>query len=394
MSTGRLKVKALDAALAAGMKIDNVEQFCRELGVTTRTFYRHRARIEAEGQWSPRSRRPHTSPAQAKPDLEAWICKLRADLGIDNGADFIRIALQRVHADTGPSWRVPARSTINRVLRRHNLLEANPKKRPRSSWRRFSFAQPRDCYQIDATEVTLADGSKAVVFEVIDDSSRTLVACRAAHSETSNAAVAAITKAITDYGAPAIVLSDNGAAFTHRLIKPGAAPSRFARTVNSYGTRLIHSSPYHPQTCGKVERHHQTLKKWLKTQRPPTSLRTLQRLLDTYRDYYNQHRPHSALPGRITPQQAWTTAPTLGGPSHLPIQTDATVHTCPVYDTGTISVGTHRIGIGRAYYGLTLTAIRVGSHATVYNPDGEPIGYAHLEPGRESYVPLTHIQDH
>jgi transposase InsO family protein len=392
MATRRLKVKAMDAALVAGVKIDNVERFCREHGVRTRTFYRHRARVAAEGQWHEHSRRPHTSPAQAQPELDAWICKLRADLGVDNGADFIGVALRGVHAKTSPAWRVPARSTINRVLRRHNLLAVNPAKRPRSSWRRFSFAQPRDCYQIDATEVKLAGGGKAVIFDVLDDCTRQLVACHAAPSETAQAAVAAITKAINAYGAPALVLSDNGAAFTHRLIHPDGAPSRFARAVTAWGTRLIHSSPYHPQTCGKVERHHQTLKKWLDAQPPATNLRALQRLLETYRDYYNGHRPHSALPGRITPHQAWLQAPALGGPSHLPIQADASVHRCPVYDTGTIGVGKHRIRIGRAYHGIILTAIRDGDHATVYNPDGSPLGHAYLEAGK-NYVPLIRLQD-
>ncbi len=382
----------MDAALVAGVKIDNVQRFCRELGVNTRTFYRHRARIEAEGRWHEHSRRPRTSPAQAGPELDAWICKLRTDLGVDNGADFIRAALQRVHAQTGPSWPVPARSTINRVLHRHHLLQTNPAKRPRSCWRRFSFAQPRDCYQIDATEVKLAGGAKAVVFDVLDDCTRLLAACHAAPAETAHAAVTAITIAVNGHGPPGIVLCDNGAAFTHRLINPDAGPSRFARTTTAFGAHLIHSSPHHPQTCGKVERHHQTLKKWLTTQPAQTNLRGLQQLLDTYRDYYNHHRGHSALPGRTTPHHAWTTAPTHGGPGHLPTQTDATVHTCPVYDTGVIAVGNTRIGVGRARYGHTLTAIRDGDHATIYNPDGHPIGHAHLEPGK-TYVPLTPTQD-
>jgi putative transposase len=392
MATGRLKVKAMDAALAAGVRIDNVEWFCREHGVSTRTFFRHRARIAVEGQWRERSRRPYSSPGRAGPELAAWICKLRADLGADNGAEFIRDALRDVHARTGPSWPVPSRSTINRVLSRHGLLAPSPAKRPRSSWRRFSFAQPRDCYQIDATEVTLAGGDTVVVFDVLDDCTRRLVACHAAPSETAAAAVTALGRAVEACGAPGLVLSDNGAAFTHRLITPGAGPSRFARAVTAAGSRLIHSSPYHPQTCGKVERHHQTLKKWLKTQPPAANLRALQRQLDTYRTHYNQQRRHSALPARATPHHAWHTAPTLGGPQHLPIQTDATVHHCTVYTTGVINVGTHRIGVGRAHHGHPLTAIRDGTHATVYNHDGDPIGHAYLEPGK-SYVPLTHHQD-
>jgi putative transposase len=391
MASGRLKVKAMDAAMVAGVKIDNVERFCRELGVTTRTFYRHRARIEAEGRWQERSRRPRTSPGRSDPDLEAWICKLRADLGVDNGADFIQVALRAVHAQTGPRWAVPARSTINRVLGRHGLLTPTPTKRPRSSWRRFSFAQPRDCYQIDATEVELADGGKAVAFDVLDDCTRQLVACHAAAAETSHAAVVAITKAIREYGAPALVLSDNGTAFTHRLIHPDAAPSRFARTVNAFGTRLIHSSPHHPQTCGKVERHHQTLKKWLNARPRPANLRALQRLLDRYRDYYNKHRAHSALPRRVTPHHAWTSATTHGGPDHLPVQTDASVHTCPVYEDGKIGVGKHRIGIGRGLYGTTFTAIRNGDQVTIYTPDGHPYGHVHIEPGK-NYAPIRRIE--
>jgi transposase InsO family protein len=392
MRTRRLKVKAMDAALAAGVRIDDVTAFCREHGVSTRTFYRHRARTEAEGQWQERSRRPHSSPGRAGPELDAWICKLRADLGPDNGADYIRDALRDVHAATAPAWQIPARSTINRVLHRHNLLQLSPAKRPRSSWRRFSFAQPRDCYQIDATEITLAGGDTVVVFDVLDDCTRRLVACHAAPSETADAAVTAISRAVKACGAPGLVLSDNGAAFTHRLIQPGAGPSRFARAVTAAGSRLIHSSPYHPQTCGKVERHHQTLKKWLKTQPPAVNLRALQQQLDTYRDHYNQHRRHSALPARATPHHAWHTAATHGGPGHLPIQNDATVHHCTVYTTGVIGVGSHRIGVGRAYHGHPLTAIRNGTHATVYNHNGDPIGHAHLDPDK-SYVPLTHHQD-
>jgi putative transposase len=390
MRTGRLKVKAMDAALTAGVRIVDVAAFCREHGVSTRTFYRHRARIEAEGSWRERSRRPHTSPGRAGPELDAWICKLRADLGVDNGADFIRDALREIHARTAPSWPVPSRSTINRVLARHGLLEPSPAKRPRSSWRRFSFAQPRDCYQIDATEVTLAGGDTVVVFDVLDDCTRRLVACHAAPSETAHAAVTAIGKAVTACGAPGLVLSDNGAAFTHRLIKPDAGPSRFARAVTAAGSRLIHSSPYHPQTCGKVERHHQTLKQWLAARPPAATIHALQHQLDTYREHYNQHRRHSALTARATPHHAWHTAPTLGGPTHPPIQTDATVHRGPVTVTGVIHAGTHRIGVGCAYRGHALTTIRDRDHATVYNHDGDPIGTAHLEPGK-TYIPLTKI---
>jgi transposase InsO family protein len=263
-------MKLLDAQLAAGVRV-NAAEFAREHGVSARTVYRHRARVRAEGQWRERSRRPHSSPRTTPPDLDAWICKLRVELAPDNGADFIRDALGQVQARTSPVWSVPSRSTINRVLGRHNLLQRNPAKRPRSSWRRFSYARPRDCYQIDATEVKLADGSAVVVFDVLDDCTRTLVACHACDAETAQGAIAAIGKAFAQYGAPAIVLSDNGTAFTSRLTKPGSI-STFVQTLLERRVRPVNSSPYHPQTCGKVERHHQTLKKWLRTQPTPQTI--------------------------------------------------------------------------------------------------------------------------
>jgi putative transposase len=382
----RRAVNLLDATLSAGVHIGNVAAWCREHGVASRTFYRHRARWEAERDLSPRSRRPHRTPGETPADLVAWICKLRAELAPDNGAEFIRDELAAVSARIRPAWTVPARSTINRVLARHDLLDRNPRKRPRSSWRRFAYARPRDCYQIDATETRLANGTPVVVFDVLDDCTRMLVACHAARSETADAAIVAIGKATHAHGAPALVLSDNDTAYTSRLLA-NAGPSRFTRAVTAHGTRLIHASPYHPQTCGKVERHHQTLKRWLGTHPAPRSLRQLQRLLDAYRAYYNTRRPHSAL-GRHTPQHAWTTAPTHGGPSRPPRQTDATVHRPRVTATGTIRIGPYRIGIGTRYRGHTLTAIRdTDNRITIYNPDGHPIGTLTPTDG-PSYFPL------
>jgi putative transposase len=389
MASRRHVVNLLAALLTAGVEV-SAAGFAREHGVPVRTVYRKIKQFEVEGHCRPRSRRPHRSPWATPPDLVAWILKLRADLRPDNGADYIRDALRRVHAQTGASWRVPSRSTINRVLDRDGVLVRNPKKRPRSSYRRFSFAQPRDCYQIDATELVLADGTKVVAFEVLDDCTRKLVACHAAAAETAQGAIAAITKAVNACGAPALVLSDNGTAFTSRFIQPTAGPSRFTRVVNGFGSRLIHSTPYHPQTCGKVERHHQTLKRWLATQPTPATRPALQRLLNRYRDYYNTQRGHSALPGRATPQHAWDNARSHGGPSNLPIQTDATVRHCVVHNTGVITIGSHRIGVGCTHHGTTLTAIRDRDTVTVYTANGQPLGHAHLDPTK-LYQPLTKI---
>src|SRR4051812_32037749 len=117
-------MKLLDATLQVGVPIENVAEWCRLNGVNERTFYRHRARVAAEGAWSERSRRPQRSPAATPDWLVARIVELRTALAPDHGADNIHAALLEQAAE--PGWPagapVPARSTINRVLGRKDLL--------------------------------------------------------------------------------------------------------------------------------------------------------------------------------------------------------------------------------------------------------------------------------
>jgi putative transposase len=383
------KMKYMDAALTAEITIGNVSEWCRVNGVNRRTFYRHRARIEAEGSWRPRSRRPKTSPGQTPPEVEAVIVRLRGELGADNGADSILPALREVAAREG--WqarglRVPARSTVNRVLSRAGLVVPQPAKRPRSSYRRFAYARPRDCYQVDATVVKLADGTAAAVFDVLDDCTRLLVACTAAPAEDGASAAAAVQAAVAACGAPGIVLCDNGTAFSG-----GAArgQGKFARAVTAAGSRIIRSSPYHPQTCGKVERHHQTLKKWLAARPAAADLARLQALLDEYRHWYNTGRRHAAV--QATPRQAWDSAASLGGPGCLPAQDDATVHKLTVRENGAIKVGRLNISVGRARAGTRVTAIRDHGRVTVYTAAGEPLGCLRLDYSKTHQGTLTEV---
>jgi putative transposase len=384
-------MRLMDATITAGVKIGNVSEYCRELGVSRRTFYRHRARIQAEGSWAPRSRRPKTSPGATPAPVAEQIVRLRGELAPDNGADAIIAALGPVAERedwAGRGWPVPHRSTVNKILKRAGLVRDEPGKRPRSSFRRFAYARPRDCYQIDATEVKLAGGQAVAVFEVLDDCTRLLAACHVADAETAAGAVAAIKAAAAAHGAPGIVLCDNGAAFTGGPHARGAGASAFARAVTALGARLIHSSPYHPQTCGKVERHHQTLKRWLTAQpAQPATPGELQALLDAYRDYYNTRRHHTAV--KTTPRRAWDTAQTYGGPGHLPRQDDATIHTLTVHPNGTISLGGLSINVTKARAGTKVTAIRDSGHVTVYTPDGTPLGHLHLHHDKTYQGPLT-----
>jgi putative transposase len=378
-------MKLMDATLQVGRPIENVAQWCRLNGVNERTFYRHRARVAAEGAWSERSRRPLRSPASTGEWLTERIVALRESLKPDNGADNIHAEL--LELATGPAWpvglRVPARATINRVLGRAGLLNRNPRKRPKSSWRRFAYARPRDCFQIDGTEHTLADGTVVVAIDIVDDCSRMWVASHVAPGETAAAAITALTGAIAEFGAPGLVLADNGRAFSggardKNLTRPG----RFAATVTAAGARLIHSSPYHPQTLGKCERLHQTADKLLAHfyPGPAATIAELQARLDTVRARYNDRRRHSAV--ATTPRRAWDRAPAHGGPEHLPLQTDATVHRLTVIPHGTVTLGGHLIRIGARYGGTQITALINGNQVTFHALTGDLIGQLTLDPAK------------
>jgi transposase InsO family protein len=379
-------MRLMDATLQVGAPIENVAQWCRVNGVDRRTFYRHRERVAAEGAWTERSRRPHHSPTGTDERLVARIVATREALKPDNGADNIHADLleQADRRDWPAGLVVPSRATINRVLGRAGLLARNPKKRPKSSWRRFVYARPRDCFQIDGTEHALADGSTVVAIDIVDDCSRLWVASHVAPRETAAAAIAALAGAIEAYGAPGLVLADNGSAFSggarHKnLVKPG----RFALAVAAAGSRLIHSSPYHPQTLGKCERLHQTAAKLLAHffPGPAATAAELQTRLDIVREHYNTRRRHSAVGG--PPQRTWDHAPAHGGPEQLPLQTDATVHRLTVVAHGTIALGQDvLIRVGPAHAGTQVTALVNGNQVTVYADSGDPLGQLTLDPTR------------
>lgn len=380
------KMRLMDAILQADVKIDNVAEWCRGNGVNPRTFYRHRRRVEIEGMWRSRSRRPHTMPMATAPEVVEQILRLRRELAPDHGADNIRAALQTVASE------VPSRATINRILDRHGLLAKNPAKRPRSSWRRFSYARPRDCYQIDGTEYRLADGTTVVAIDVIDDCSRVWVASHVAAAETITAALDAMDHAVNEWGAPGMVLADNGSAFAHKdRAKDKTLTSRFSRTLAAtHGIRVIHSSPYHPQTLGKCERLHQTAARLLTHHYPQPAATTteLQQRLAAIRDHYNTRRRHSAMD--TTPAHAWTNAPAHGGPGDLPRQDDATVHLRKVTTTGIVDLRrTSRIRIGTAHAGQTITLLRSGPLVTAYTHDGDPIGQLILDETKRYQGKLT-----
>jgi len=199
-------------------------------------------RYETEGAaaFEPHSRRPHRNPRAVGADLEDKVVRLRKTLdkaGYDAGAATIAEHLTRDPSIT----KIPAVATIWRILTRRGFVTPQPQKRPRSSWKRFETDLPNQCWQADVTHWRLADTTEVEILNIIDDHSQLAIASHARPVTTGPDVVDTITAAFTDWGTPATMLTGRTA---------------LQILLGELGIKYINSRPYHPQTCGKVERFH------------------------------------------------------------------------------------------------------------------------------------------
>jgi transposase InsO family protein len=304
-----------------------------------------RYRTEGDAAFEPRSRRAHTNPNTTPVRVVELIIQLRTELtakGLDAGADTIVWHLQQHHQLT------VSRATIYRTLRRRGLARVEPAKRPKSSYIRFEADLPNECWQADFTHWRLADASDVEILCWVDDHSRYAISVTAHRRITGRIVVDVFTNALDNHGIPASTLTDNGMVFTTRLSGGKGGRNGFEHLLDSLNVTQKNSRPNHPTTCGKVERFHQTLKRWLAARRPaPATIAELQTVLDAFVDEYNQHRPHRSLHGQ-TPTAAYQArpkaTPTGIHQPHYRIRRDKISH-------GNVSLRLHgelhHIGLGR-----------------------------------------------
>ncbi len=270
----------------------------------------------------PRSRRPHTSPQRTSVAVRDRIVELRTELvarGLDAGPATIAWHLGR------EGLAPPSTSTIRRVLHAAGLVTPEPHKRPRSSWIRFEASLPNEVWQSDVTHWHLADGREVEICSWLDDHSRYLLGCTAFGRVSGDDVVATFTPAGEEHGWPAATHTDNGAVYTSRFT---GGRNGFEYLLAWLGVRQKNGAPGHPQTQGKIERFHQTLKRWLVEQPPAADLASLQAELDAFRLAYNEQRPHRAL-RRATPGEAYRATPKarpcdVRGRGHFRLRYDVT----------------------------------------------------------------------
>jgi transposase InsO family protein len=357
----------------------------RDYGVSRRWVQKLVARYLAEGEaaFEPRSRRPRASPQRTSQATEDTIVALRKNLteaGLDAGAETIAWHL-RQQAGSAPSV-----ATIWRILSRRGFITPQPHKRPRSSWRRFEADLPNELWQADITHWPLAGGADAEILNIVDDHSRLLAASTARAIFKAGDIVAALHEAMARHGRPERMLTDNGAVFTG--LYRGRGWVALERELTALGIGLSHCRPYHPQTCGKVERLHQTLKKWLARQDPCITTGALQAQLDRFTAYYNTERPHRAA-GRRTPEMAWNARPkAMPVRQGIRVSEHFRVRRDRVDTDGKLTLRhnsrLHHIGIGRRWSGTqVLILARDLNIRIITQADGELIRELTLDPARD-----------
>lgn len=310
----------LDAAVVANEPIDprvrlaishwpqdaprgSVTTFCIEHGISRKSFYELRKRTRLDGPAAvlePRARRPKSSPSKLTDEVKAQAVQVRAALessGLDHGPISVHDKMRTMGLDP-----VPSIASLARIFREAGVARLEPKKKPRSAWRRFVYPAPNACWQLDATAYVLRGGRKCVIFQLIDDHSRFAVASHVAWGETAAAAIVVFDKAVAAHGVPQRLLSDNGLALNPS--RRGVVGQLVAH-VSRLGVEAMTGKPYKPTTQGKNERFHQTLFRYLDKQPLAETLEELQAQVDAFDHIYNTERPHQGLPGRLTPLTAW-----------------------------------------------------------------------------------------
>jgi transposase InsO family protein len=371
--------------LAVVLERRSVSEVARSYGVSRRWVQKLVRRYQAEGEaaFAPRSRRPHTSPQRTPSAVEDAVVALRKHLseqGLDAGADTIGWHLRQ------RDGAAPSAATIWRILTRRGFVTPQPHKRPRSSWHRFAAELPNELWQTDITHWRLANGREVEILNILDDHSRLLVGSRARSVFKAADIVTDWHTAMNAYGRPERLLTDNGAVFTG--LPRGEGWVALEREAAALGIKLSHSRPYHPTTCGKVERFHQTLKKWLAKQPRARSIADLQTHLDTFLGYYNTARPHRAI-GRRTPDQAYAARP-KAGPRRQGVLIDEhyRVRRDRIDTSGVITIRhnsrLHHLGLGRQHAGVRVIVLIHELHIRVLDEEtGQLLRALTLDPTRD-----------
>lgn len=273
----------------AGMNSVAVRALCRRYTISPTTGYKwlHRAASSGVEGLEDRSRRPHHSPRATPSAMQAAVVAVRRDNPAWGGRKIHYYLSARGLRD------VPHPNTITGILRRHGLLDAAAG-RPRPL-QRFERDAPNALWQMDFKGHFPLLRGRCHALSVIDDHSRFAVGLTACGNERRETVEAALGASFRRYGLPDWMLMDNGPPWGTAA---GLPHTRLTAWLMRLGIGVSHGRPFHPQTQGKTERFHRTLKAELLAGRRFADNLAAQHAFDRWRHRYNHDRPHQAIGDR------------------------------------------------------------------------------------------------
>ena len=277
----------------AAMYCSNFSSLCREYGITRRTGRKWVERYQTQQPLTDRSRRPHTMPTRTSEEIELLILAIRADNSGWGAKTIHNVLTKEGHKN------LPCVKTVNNILHRHGCIspEESQKRQP---FTRFEKEKCNVMWQTDFKgEFQMDDSNYCYPLTILDDHSRFSLKI-APRLSTANVVIPVFTEVFREYGMPDSILSDNGAQFAG--FKKGY--TQFERWLMDLDILPIHGRIKHPQTQGKIERFHRTMKQELLNHTNIANIRDAQNKFNLWRDKYNNIRPHEAL-GMKTPGEVY-----------------------------------------------------------------------------------------
>lgn len=281
----------------AALECSNFSALCREYGITRRTGMKWKARYEAQEPLSDRSRRPNSSPTRTPEAVERRILELRTE-NPGWGAKTLRKVLENQGEQN-----LPCVKTVNNILHRHGCIspEESQKRQP---FTRYEKEKCNMMWQTDFKgEFRMEDNNYCYPLTIIDDHSRFSIKI-APRLSTKNVVIPVFTEVFHEYGLPDSILSDNGSQFAG--FRKGY--TQFERWLMDLDILPIHGRIKHPQTQGKIERFHRTMKQELLNHVSISNIDDAEAQFWDWREKYNNIRPHEAL-GMKTPGQVYIASP-------------------------------------------------------------------------------------
>jgi transposase InsO family protein len=261
----------------------NRRELCRRFGIHPATGYKWLGRFAADEELADRSRRPHASPARTDRETEDRVLAIR-EAHPAWGARKIARCLER------EGVLPPALSTVHEILRRNGRIIAP--EGGAAAHLRFEMPAPNLLWQMDFKgHMALANGARCHPLTMVDDHSRYSLCLQACANERGGPVQSHLETTFRRYGLPEAIFVDNGSPW-------GDAGQRWTLLglwLLKLGVGVLHSRPYHPQSRGKNERFHRTLKAEVFAFKRFRDLAEVQRAFDAWRDVYNLERPHQAL---------------------------------------------------------------------------------------------------